>query len=199
MSEITADHVRELADLAGKNVLVKQADRFGGDLWVIGCGNRHYGGADTALATSNQVEDLLRPEDWDGLDLKQEAAERVARKLMELGQGAAYRSAADMPNAGGHPEAPSGIPGDEPLTGVEYRAKKRQGSGVPRGLGYDQGDARRRARDLGGIAVAAWPHRSDPTRWNVGGWASSDERWIVISLDGQIVLDDNPAPPGEEG
>lgn len=55
--------------------------------------------------------------------------------------------------------------------------------------GMEQGQARRRARELGGIAVSARnPERCAP--WRLGGWPLKDDVWIVVSLDRSIVLDD---------
>jgi hypothetical protein len=56
--------------------------------------------------------------------------------------------------------------------------------------GMEQGEARRRARELGGIAVEARPGKV-PGDWLIGGWASQkDSVWIVISLDRKTVLAD---------
>jgi hypothetical protein len=52
----------------------------------------------------------------------------------------------------------------------------------------NQGLARRRAHELGGIAVGA---RWKGDRWLLGGWPNAkDETWIVVSLDKTMVLDD---------
>lgn len=62
---------------------------------------------------------------------------------------------------------------------------------MARGRGYDQGMARRIAREVGGIAIGARPVGS--SGWLVGGWASQKgERWLVILPNGQY--DDNPDP-----
>jgi hypothetical protein len=56
--------------------------------------------------------------------------------------------------------------------------------------GMEQGEARRRAKELGGVAVEArWSEAAGA--WLTGGWASaSGKAWIVQSLDGLVVLDD---------
>lgn len=63
---------------------------------------------------------------------------------------------------------------------------------APRGQGLEQGAARRRARELGGIAVSARPRSGSRGGWHLDGWPSSKDVWIVISLDRQVVLDDGP-------
>jgi hypothetical protein len=54
----------------------------------------------------------------------------------------------------------------------------------------EQGEARKRAKELRGIAVEArWSKAKQ--KWVTGGWASRPgTAWIVTSLDGQTVLDD---------
>lgn len=56
--------------------------------------------------------------------------------------------------------------------------------------GMEQGEARRRAKELGGIAVEArWSEAKQ--KWVTGGWASAaGKAWIVINTDYQVVLDD---------
>lgn len=54
----------------------------------------------------------------------------------------------------------------------------------------DQTTARRRAKELGGIAVSARPGSTG--RWNLGGWPTEKDVWIVVSLDRKQVLDDGP-------
>lgn len=55
--------------------------------------------------------------------------------------------------------------------------------------GMEQGEARRRAKELGGIALSARnPERCKP--WRLGGWPLADDVWIVISLDHSVILDD---------
>lgn len=61
---------------------------------------------------------------------------------------------------------------------------------APRGQGMEQGAARKRAKELGGIAVSARPRNSREGGWHLGGWPSDKDVWIVISLDGKSVLDD---------
>lgn len=63
------------------------------------------------------------------------------------------------------------------------------------GNGMDQGAARRRARELGGIAVSA--QRGSTGNWNTGGWPCDKDVWIVVALDGRTVLDDGPATDDE--
>jgi hypothetical protein len=60
------------------------------------------------------------------------------------------------------------------------------------GNGMEQGEARRRARELGGIAVSARPS-STPGKWTIGGWPSEKDVWIVVSIDKKRVLDDGGA------
>lgn len=59
------------------------------------------------------------------------------------------------------------------------------------GNGMEQGEARRRAKELGGIAVSA--RRGSTGNWNIGGWPEANDVWIVISLDRRLVLDDGGA------
>lgn len=56
--------------------------------------------------------------------------------------------------------------------------------------GLDQATARRRAKELGGIAVSA--RQGSTGRWNLGGWPTEKDVWIVVSLDKKEVLDDGP-------
>lgn len=58
----------------------------------------------------------------------------------------------------------------------------------------NQTDARKRAKELHGIAVSA-RMSGDGLRWNVGGWPQEGDEWIVISTDRTKVLDDSPSPP----
>jgi hypothetical protein len=60
-------------------------------------------------------------------------------------------------------------------------------------LAMEQGEARKRAKELGGIAVGA---RLSPSTgcWIIGGWSGQAEEWIVVTLDKTAVLDD-----GQEG
>lgn len=63
------------------------------------------------------------------------------------------------------------------------------------GNGMEQGEARRKAKELGGIAVSA-RKSSTGTKWNLGGWPTAKDVWIVISLDRQVVLaDGGPGDP----
>lgn len=72
-----------------------------------------------------------------------------------------------------------------------------------------QEEARRRARELGGIAVSAhqkFDSGGAPAGWRLGGWPSQKgETWIVISIpkrrrwEPQIVLDDTRTPGDEIG
>jgi hypothetical protein len=55
----------------------------------------------------------------------------------------------------------------------------------------EQGAARRRAKELGGIAVSA--RKGSTGKWNIGGWPSDKDVWIVISPDKKAVLDDGGA------
>lgn len=61
----------------------------------------------------------------------------------------------------------------------------------------NQTEARRRAKELGGIAVSARPKFDSggaPAGWNLGGWPNQKgETWIVISANRKgpkTVLDD---------
>ena len=65
------------------------------------------------------------------------------------------------------------------------------------GNGMDQGTARRRAKELGGIAVSA--RRGSTGNWNTGGWPSDKDVWIVVDPDRRTVLDDGPTTDGDEG
>jgi hypothetical protein len=65
------------------------------------------------------------------------------------------------------------------------------------GNGMDQGTARRRARELGGIATMA--RKGTTGKWITGGWATKKDVWIVLSIDHQVVLDEGDGPtPGDE-
>jgi hypothetical protein len=102
--KITADHVRELATLHGKNVLVEEpcAHPPAGGLWVIEVGNKHYEGSDTVYATSEQVDELVEDADFDeDGDLKPEAAERIAQELNSRPTSDARASAYTMPHSDG--------------------------------------------------------------------------------------------------
>jgi hypothetical protein len=52
----------------------------------------------------------------------------------------------------------------------------------------DQGAARRRARELEGIAVSA--RKGSTGEWILDGWPSEKDVWIVVSPDKAGVLDD---------
>lgn len=56
--------------------------------------------------------------------------------------------------------------------------------------GLDQKTARKRAKELGGVAIGArWS--SATHQWRLGGWAGDpDETWIVVSTNKTHVLDD---------
>ncbi|MET7904365.1 hypothetical protein ABZS86_24055 [Streptomyces sp. NPDC005355] len=56
------------------------------------------------------------------------------------------------------------------------------------GDGMDQGAARRRAKELDGIAVGA--RKGSTGNWLLGGWPSENEAWIIVSPDKKKVLDD---------
>lgn len=66
----------------------------------------------------------------------------------------------------------------------------------------NQTEARRRAKELGGIAVSARPKFDSggaPAGWQLGGWPNQkDETWIVVSVpkkgQPQVVLDDRRTP-----
>lgn len=56
----------------------------------------------------------------------------------------------------------------------------------------DQAEARRRARELGGIALTARPKNSPRGGWLIGGWPDAGKDvWIVVSTDRTEVLDDH--------
>lgn len=61
----------------------------------------------------------------------------------------------------------------------------------------DQVTARRRAKELGGIAVSV-RHPSRSKKWRIGGWPLPDDVWIVVSMDMKKVLDDGESET-EEG
>jgi hypothetical protein len=54
----------------------------------------------------------------------------------------------------------------------------------------DQTEARRAAKELGGIAVSARPKNSSRGGWLLGGWPHKSDVWIVVSLDKTEVLAD---------
>lgn len=58
----------------------------------------------------------------------------------------------------------------------------------------EQKDARRRAKELGGIATTARP-TANGGGWHLGGWAGPKDTWIVVALDGKTVLDDGTTDP----
>lgn len=68
-----------------------------------------------------------------------------------------------------------------------------------------QEQARRRARELGGIAVSARPKHDSggaPAGWHLGGWPNQKgETWIVVSRprknQPQSVLDETRTPGDE--
>ena len=63
------------------------------------------------------------------------------------------------------------------------------------GPGFTQREARKRAKELDGIAISA--RRSpDGTRWIIGGWTSGADPWIVMSLDRTEILDDGSTMGG---
>lgn len=97
---ITGEHVKELASAFGKNVLVVQPGAA--SLWVIGTGNKHYEGATTVYATSEQVEELVNEEDHDADgELTAAAAWRIAEEIERRGRNDARASAYTMPHADG--------------------------------------------------------------------------------------------------
>lgn len=64
------------------------------------------------------------------------------------------------------------------------------------GEGFEQGEARLRAKKLGGIAVSA--RKGKLNNWVTGGWPKKGDRWIVVSyLDGKTVLDDGSSEESE--
>lgn len=64
-----------------------------------------------------------------------------------------------------------------------------------------QTEARRRAKELGGIAVSARPRFDSGgafAGWNTGGWPGrKGKTWIVMALDRRTVLDDRRTPGDE--
>lgn len=54
-----------------------------------------------------------------------------------------------------------------------------------------QEEARRRAKELGGIAVSARPRKSADGGWRLGGWPLPGDVWIVVNLEKTEVLDDH--------
>jgi hypothetical protein len=97
---ITGEHVKELASAFGKNVLVVQPGTA--SLWVIGTGNKHYDGADTVYATSEQVEELANEDDYDSDgELTDAAAWRIAGEIERQGRSGARASAYTMPHSDG--------------------------------------------------------------------------------------------------
>lgn len=65
----------------------------------------------------------------------------------------------------------------------------------------NQTDARRRAKELNGVAIHAYrkSEGSGPSAgWRIGGWPhQKGETWIVVSQDLSTVLDDSPSPDEE--
>ena len=59
----------------------------------------------------------------------------------------------------------------------------------PEHAGYSQTDARRLAKEHGGIALTARPS-TDGNNWILGGWTRPDDVWIVVTLDRKSVLFD---------
>lgn len=106
MLKITSEHVKELASLFGENVLVPMPCEHPpvGSLWVISTSNKHYEGAPTVYATSEQVADLASDYDGDAYDangeLTHEAADEIAKELRAIGRTPAIESAKGM----SHPE-----------------------------------------------------------------------------------------------
>ena len=62
------------------------------------------------------------------------------------------------------------------------------------GPGMDQATARRRAKELGGVARSARRSTGADGGWHLGGWPSAADVWIVTALDGKTVLDDGVIP-----
>lgn len=64
-----------------------------------------------------------------------------------------------------------------------------------------QEEARRRAKELGGIAVSAHQKLDSggaPAGWRLGGWPNQKgETWIVVSTDKKSILDDSRTPGDE--
>lgn len=61
----------------------------------------------------------------------------------------------------------------------------------------DQGTARKRAKELGGVAVGARKSPSDG-RWILDTWSGQPgETFIVVSLDRTEVLDDRDPAEGD--
>jgi hypothetical protein len=58
------------------------------------------------------------------------------------------------------------------------------------GPGMSQGEARKRAKELGGIAVGARKSKSESGHWIIGGWSSQTEAWIVVDTTKTAILDD---------
>lgn len=104
--KITSEHVKELADTFGENVLVPMPCEHppAGSLWVISTENKHYDGAGTVYATSEQVSDLIQENDLDREEgyLTDEGAERIFKELISQGRQAAIESARGMKNPDGY-------------------------------------------------------------------------------------------------
>lgn len=64
-----------------------------------------------------------------------------------------------------------------------------------------QEEARRRARELGGVAIHAYQRFDSggaPAGWRIGGWpGQKGETWIVVSPNRDKVLDDRRTPGDE--
>lgn len=69
-------------------------------------------------------------------------------------------------------------------------------------LGMDQTSARRKARELNGVAVSARnPDRNTPNgdisqMWRIGGWPLKDDVWIVVDRERKVVLCDHEETVG---
>ncbi|MFF7198281.1 hypothetical protein ACFZAM_31800 [Streptomyces sp. NPDC008079] len=97
---ITAEHVRELATLYGETVLVRMPDSRW--FWVIGTGNKHYEGAGTVYATSEQVAEIIDASDYDADgQLTDAGAWRIADILSTRDRSDAVKSACMMKNPTG--------------------------------------------------------------------------------------------------
>ncbi|MFD7835671.1 hypothetical protein [Streptomyces sp. NPDC059761] len=104
---ITTEHIQELASAYGENVLVPMpADYPAGDepLWVIGTENKHYDGAQTVHATSEQVLDLVQGDDDYDEDenLTVAAAERIRQQIIDGDAYAAVDSAKGLKRPKGY-------------------------------------------------------------------------------------------------
>ncbi|MGW7100296.1 hypothetical protein [Streptomyces sp. NPDC054838] len=106
-ARITTEHIQELANAYGENVLVPMpAEHRDGTepLWVIATTNKHYEGAQTVHATGEQVADLIQGDedyDEDG-NLTVAAAERIRQDILDSDEYSSVDSAKGLKRPEGY-------------------------------------------------------------------------------------------------